>query len=155
MNSGIQLKVLMLAICLFVVVPSLLRFRRGFLSQSWRQVSALVMTSSIDRSNNIYVPKIIYRYTINSHQYTDDNYSFAASYGSSKSACLAISEKYPEGSTIKVYVNPENPTMSVIVPGVHWSQYLWLACVVIVFAGIAYIVEILNYFYPGCQPNCA
>jgi len=63
-------------------------------------------------------------------------------------------KKYSEGSQLNVYYDPCLPNQSVIIPGIHWWQYASMILLTIMFFSIAYIVEILNFIWPGCQPNC-
>lgn len=153
-DPGVRLKLLMLGVLLFVLFKPIKSIMLGLRSKEWRKVKATITTSGLDRESGVYCPKIIYNYAVNGRELTDDNYTFSGAITNSKSRALAIVKENPVGKEIPIFVNPEDPSRTVVVPGVHWSAYANVAFFVIFFGGIAFIGEILNLIWPGCQPNC-
>jgi hypothetical protein len=153
-DPGIRLKLLMLGVLLFVLFKPIKSIVLGLRSKDWRKMRATITTSGLDRESGVYYPKIIYNYTVNGRELTDDNYTFSGAITNSKSRALAIVQENPVGKEISIFVNPEDSSRTVVVPGVHWSAYANVAFFVVFFTGIAFIVDILNFIWPGCQPNC-
>ena len=144
----------MLGVLFFVLFKPIRGIVLGLRSKSWRKVRAIVATSGLDRESGVYYPKIIYNYTVNGRELTDDNYTFCGAITNSKSRALAIVHDNPVGKEISIFVNPGDSSSTVVVPGVHWSAYANVAFFVFMFTGIAFIADILNFIWPGCQPNC-
>jgi len=153
-GPGLQLKLLMLGIWLIGAFRYAKPFTLALKSKAWPLTTAKVLTSSFDRNGMMYVPKIIYRYKISGQDFTDDTYTYMGDYATSKSAIQKTIKRFPEGSDISVHFDPSDPQQSVIVPGVHWVQYVNLAALTLILGSIAFIAEILNFIFPGCQPNC-
>lgn len=123
-------------------------------SKYWVKQAATVTTSSFDRKGNTYSPKLIYKYSVKNHEYMNDTYTYLGTSTISKSQSIKIAQQHPVGTEISIFVNPDNPEQSVVIPGVHWVQYLSLVLLVVFFVSVAYIVPILNFIWPGCEPNC-
>jgi hypothetical protein len=153
-DPGIRLKLLMLGVLLFVLYKPIKSIILGLRARGWRKIKATVTASGLDRESGVYYPKIIYNYTVNGREFTDDNYTFCGAITNSKAHALAAVRANPVGKEIVVFVNPEEPARTVVVPGVHWSAYANVAFFVLIFGSIAFLVEILNFIWPGCQPNC-
>ncbi|TCS36458.1 DUF3592 domain-containing protein [Reinekea marinisedimentorum] len=154
MDSGLQLKLLMLGLWLIMVYRSYGNIVRSLSSKEWPSTTAKVVLSSFDRTQSLYEPKIIYRYSINGMQYDNDTYTHLGAFSTTKKTAIKISKNHPEGSNITIHVNPRAPQQSVIVPGIHWVQVASFVALTLMLLGIAYIGEILNFIYPGCQPKC-
>jgi len=75
-------------------------------------------------------PLIRYSFTVDGKNYESDRYSSTVARGSSFWA-KEIVDLHPEGSTLKVYYNPENPARSVLDRGFQkddmWMTFLPLA----------------------------
>ena len=153
-DPEIQLKLLMLGCWLYLMYKTLPDFILSLKSKRWTKTNAVVTTSSIDREGNFYRPKLIYKYTVNNKRYINDTYSYLGQASFSKSSAVSIAQSIPEGSSIDIYVNITNPQQAVVVPGVHWLQYASLLILTIFFVAVAYIGPILNFIWPGCEPNC-
>lgn len=154
MIQSFELKLLILGAWGFLLFKSAKPYLLGKGSQSWKKIKGVVDLSSIDRAGNDYCPKIIYRYTYNGKEYINDTYTFLGTTSFSKKKAINTAQKYKTGEAITVFINPNNPSISVLVPGVHFFQYLALIGITMLFLGAAFIVEILNFIWPGCQPNC-
>ena len=116
----------------------------GRKSLNWRSTKAVVTKSDIDRESGTYYPKIIYRYSVNGQAHINDTYTFTGTGYIFKKTAIAISLKHPEGTEIQIRYNQDNPSQSVIVPGVHWSNYANLAFFVLFFGGLAFALDIIN-----------
>jgi len=145
----------MIGIWLIMVYRFYKPTKYGLESLKWEKVGATIILSSFDRFQNIYQPKIVYRYEYSGDSYDNDTYSFFGTAILTKKSAIKLAKKFPEGSNVQVYVSPYDGQQSVIVPGVHWSQWASMTFLSMMFIGIAYIVEILNFIWPGCQPACS
>lgn len=141
----------LLVVVLFNPIKSILL---GLRSKEWRKTKATVATSELDRMGGVYYPKIIYKYTVNGREFINDSYTFSGISTDGKLRALALVRGNPIGKELSIYVDPEDSSRSVVVPGVHWSAYANIFLLVALFAGIAFIVDILNFVWPGCEPNC-
>ena len=87
-------------------------------TKKWISVSATVeaskVKSSIEDGNDVYKPYIAYRYELDGEEYIGDRYSIMEASSSGKSAKEKIVREYPVGHVFSVFVNPTNPSESVI-----------------------------------------
>ncbi len=154
MTSALQLKLLMLGILAYVSYFHVKSILLGRKSRDWRRVKAEITASGIDRESGTYYPKIIYRYAINGREYINDTYTFIGTGEMLKRNVISVALQNPVGKQIDVFVDPNDPSRSVIVPGAHISSYLNIVLFVLMLGGIAFLPELLTFFWPGCQPNC-
>lgn len=81
-----------------------------------------------------YFPLISYRYTVDGKEYTGSRFHFSPSMSSE----LAEVEKWLHAARraeeVTVHFNPDDPAVSVIVPGVSVSRYIF--CITLVIAAI-------------------
>lgn len=66
----------------------------------------------------LYFPVVRYTYKYKGVKYCGDKYSFVREYRHSKKDAWELAKKYAEGSEIDIYVNTNNPNLSVINSGV-------------------------------------
>jgi len=154
MDPELQLKLIMLACLIYLIYQTGPNLILSIQSKNWAKQTATVTTSAFDRQSNIYSPKLIYKYTVKNREYMNDTYTYLGTSTISKLQSIKIAQQHPEGSEINIFVNPDNPEQSVVIPGVHWAQYFSLLLLVLFFVSVAYIVPILNFIWPGCEPNC-
>jgi len=148
MDSELKLQLLMLGLWLFMAYRMAKPLLNGIKSTSWKSQSATVTTSAFDRTGNEYTPKIIYKYTINNQEYMNDTYTFMGAGYIGKKKSINIAQQHPEGSLITIFVNPLNPEVSVIVPGVHWLQYASLLLITLFLVSVAYLGPIIEFMCP-------
>lgn len=106
----------------------------GYRSREWELVRAKVLKNGWDdgliHRATLYFPVVRYTYTYKGVKYYGDKYSFVREYRNSKKDAWELAKKYAESSKIDVYVNKNNPRLSVINSGVTFWQ---LSRVVVVF----------------------
>ena len=154
MDTELQLKLLMSGLWLFMAYKSYKPFSLNQKSYGWVKSTGLITTSSIDRMGNTYHPKIIYKYTHQGKGYINYIYTYLGVGHITKSKAIEISEKYPEGSETEIFIDPVDHENSVIVRGIHWYQYFSFALLTLFCVSVAYMGPILNFIWPGCEPNC-
>jgi len=154
MDPQSKLRLLMLVIWLLFAIRSAKPLLLSIKSKNWNKVNATVDESTFDRNRNIYSPKIIYRYFYKGKEYLNDNYTYLGTATLSKKQSIMAAQNHPKNSQIQVYVDENEPENSVIVPGVHWVQILSIVLITMFCLAVANLVEILNFIWPGCEPNC-
>lgn len=155
MNPQLQLQLMMLGFWLFLMYKFYKPFFQSLKSVNWPIVKAIIVTSSFDRNGNSYSPKLIYRYKICNIEYQNDTYTFLGKSPISKSGAIEVSRNCPEGSLVDIHVDPNDPQNSVIVAGVHWSNILSFIALTVFCLCVAFMGQILDFIYPGCEPNCS
>ncbi len=113
-------------------------------AQQWNSVQATVASSKVKSHDSddgtTYSVYIAYRYEVDGHLYIGDNYTFMGGSSSGYDSKAAIVRQYPEGREINVYVNPADPSDSVILRDYSPALLFGLIPLAFVFAGIAIIV---------------
>jgi hypothetical protein len=154
MEPDTQLKLIALGLWALLIYRSAKPYHRSISSNKWPQGKAIVTTSSIDRANNIYSPKIIYEYLVHGVRQLNDTYTYLGASSFTKSRAIGLAQSHPVGSEIVIFICPDDPKESVIVPGVHWLQYVSFLLVTLFCVFLAFIDPIFNFIWPGCEPNC-
>lgn len=98
--------------------------RKAHASEHWPTTSGRILTSEVSshRSLNssgthttIYEPKIVYEYVVNGQRYQSEQINFSMVAGMSGSGYAStLVGKYPEGSIVPVFYNPDNPSEAVL-----------------------------------------
>jgi hypothetical protein len=103
----------------------------GLRSSSWGPVMGTIeaapLASVMVMKHAAYGLNLQYHYSFRGKTYTGRSMSFAAPFGASLRSATIASSRYAHGQEVTVYVNPENPSQSVLEPGVDWSTYLRIA----------------------------
>jgi hypothetical protein len=91
----------------------------GFESEHWPQVESTVATAdwSTGRHGDEVVPHITYQYQVNGQAYHSDRYAFDSGSAYDRGDVTQSLREYVPGATVKSYYNPNDPEVSVLVPG--------------------------------------
>ena len=96
-------------------------------SESWPTTTGEILSSNVriddDDEGTSYFGDVTFRYVVADLPYTSDNVSFGQ-YGGNRSHAEEIVAKYPVGSQVTVYYDPNEVETAVLEPGVTWSSYL-------------------------------
>lgn len=96
-------------------------------SESWPTTSGEILSSNVredtDEDGTSYFGDVTYSYAVDDFRYTSDNVSFGQ-YGGSRDHAEEIVARYPVGSGVTVYYDPEDVKTAVLEPGITWSSYL-------------------------------
>lgn len=124
--------------------------RHAALARKWPVVKGRIKTSGLDRfraraDDSGSRGPIMFRANI-SYTYRYENADYTGLVASMNGQVSSTSDwgvqryvrKYPEGATVDVYVNPQNPTESVLDPRAKAAWFLWV--VVAVIWALAYFV---------------
>ncbi|SRR6266481_2706577 len=164
MDAGLKLKILMLFVWLALMAMMFRGLPRSLASRRWLQVSGRVSSSRIGlRQTNgktVCVPIVSYSYNFEGKQYQSESFTFLGTSGGFGGAGFEWQveqrlKAFTPTSSVSVFVNPRAPAEAVLLPGVHWLQYVALIGFTLFCLGVAFIVAILNFIWPGCQPNCS
>jgi len=113
-------------------------------AKSWNSVPATVVSSKVKShrgdDSTTYSPYIAYRYKVDGEEYLGDQYTFTGGSSSGRGGKEEIVRQYPKGHTFNIYVNPADPTESVIKRDASRSMLIGLIPLVFVLVGIAVII---------------
>lgn len=105
-------------------------------SADWPTVSGTIVSSDVSvskstsgsgskrKTSTVYEPSITYKYEVDGKPFTSSRVTTNDYSSSSSKRAYRIVKKYPEGSTAKVYYNPDEPYLSVLEPGTTFMSYL-------------------------------
>lgn len=101
--------------------------QKARVSESWPQAQGEIVSSEVRRSDDengsSYSGDVTFEYVVADSRYSSDNVSFGQ-YSGNRSHAEEIVAKYPVGSRVTVYYDPEDVATAVLEPGVTWSSYL-------------------------------
>jgi hypothetical protein len=142
--------------CVYFLVLLCRSLRMGLASKNWPNVRGIVKESSVEEKSEseggvIYRPKIIYSYRVDDCDYESDR-SFSWIRSGWRKRVANIVERYPQGSDVEVYFNPDNPSQAVLERGITPSSYIvgFGVCLIGLIAGIMFCLApwlFLNFFY--------
>jgi hypothetical protein len=136
------------AIALFALVLH----RQASLAMKWPVVTGTIKLSDIEqyraapkdgssRAQTMYQRRVSYTYKYNNLTYTNTHATLASSVASTSSWLVRKSTKdYKNGASVKVWVNPDNPSQATLEPRAGFVWVLWLAAAAI--WGVAYYAAV-------------
>jgi hypothetical protein len=163
MNADLQLKIVMLVVWATFMCLMFRGLPRSLASNRWAQVRGTVISSRAERRQRlgkpVYLPVVAYSYRFEGNDYQSESFTFLGTSGGLGGAGFdwQVQQRlrpFTPNAPVSVYVNPKLPSEAVLLPGVHWSQYAAVVGISLFCLGVAFIVDILNFIWPGCQPNC-
>lgn len=112
-----SIPMLLLALVGLVFLAVGWRIRRADIaSASWLPVSAAVLSSDIVPQEGGFTPTISYRYTIGGETLVSSNIALTLVSTSSEASARAAASRYPVGSPVIAYVNPQNHHQAILEP---------------------------------------
>ena len=105
---------------------------RGLSSRNWLATQGRITFASIDTrrstdedgTSTSYGAAILYSYHVSGQEFQGARRTFSDVRTSSIKRAQRILERYPQGSSVTVYYHPEDPSLSVLEPGVGWFSYI-------------------------------
>ncbi len=101
--------------------------QKAYESVHWPSVQGAIIVSHFssdsDSDGTTYKADIGYDYSINGQNLSGSTVSFGAPNSSNASEIRAIVNHYPLGALVPVYYNPDDPSISVLEPGINWSIF--------------------------------
>jgi Protein of unknown function (DUF3592) len=112
----------------------------GLQSQSWKVTTATVLSSrwlthhpTGDEYNQTYegkgymhTPEIAYSYSVKGRKFSANRYQFGDTGRRSVNEIRGVVARYPVGRTVRVTYNPNDPSQSVLEPGVNGMSWFML-----------------------------
>ena len=135
-----------------VALFALILHRQASLAMKWPVVTGTIKLSDIEqyraaaqdghiRGQTMYQRRVSYTYTYNNLAYTNVHASLASSVASTSSWLVRKSTTaYQDGATVKVWVNPDNPSQATLEPRTSFVWVLWLVAAAI--WGVAYYAAV-------------
>jgi len=123
-------------------------------SRSWPTASGTILDSSMEAHHNrdedgdiktTYGASIQYKYLVDGQEFQGNRRTFTNVRTSSVRNTEKILERYPLGSSVDVFYDPDDPSSSVLEPGVGAGTYILLAVAIGFFIfGIAGVIGIIG-----------
>ena len=154
---------------IFVVI-GLFLVQEAISALTWQQTTATIIDSKVARQTHIntlnnsirtrydYIVTAKYQYTFNNKQYTSSRYAIgpgdkiAGPYNEKSEAREWLkNSKYKIGNKINIYLNPNNPSESVISNKLHWSLLFVPFIMAILFMILALIIKITLHYTPNSR----
>ncbi len=118
-------------------------FQKGKATQQWPSVSGKVSETRLASEENDLLPDIRFNYTVNENHY-EGRVEFPPGTMPMPGFADNQLEKYPLGSEVAVYYNPQQPQQSTLEPGRATDDWLILAI------GIGFtIIGLCAMFFSG------
>jgi hypothetical protein len=138
MNELLLIGLVFLAIGIILSIIGYITWNKARVSTSWPAVPGRILNASVDRVRERnrdsdgdvsietkYEVDVSYEYTVEGREYVGDTIQFGLSDRMSNSArAYSIVNQYPQGTEVDVYVDPSQPSTSVLQPGVQLSTFL-------------------------------
>jgi len=98
-------------------------------STEWPSVPGVVQRSKVATSTSdgktMYKADVVYKYQVGDRDYQCSTVAFGGDFSSSDSSWAhAVRDKYPAGSEVEVFYQPEEPANAVLEPGATWKSYM-------------------------------
>jgi len=115
-------------------------------AQNWSATTGKVTLSNLEarrgsKGGTVYYPVVQYQYRVHAMDYESRKIMPGMEWGGS--GAQAVVEKYPAGSTVTVYYNPENPAEALLERDVpKYTIWLWVALILsnIFMCGLAVVL---------------
>jgi len=118
-----------MALGLGLLWPSSISLYYGLLSSGWRMTDATVTYSTLRSERRWEDVDIRYTYVVDGHEYRGDRWCYSFFINRQRTrpvAMIAKQAEYPVGTRTRVAVDPHNPARSVLEPGPHFDDLLWI-----------------------------
>lgn len=102
---------------LVIAVVTMRKYRAAQAQFSWRVVPGEIISSSVHFTWDYYDPVIEFRYTVDGKRLQGTKVRTGAVSTNWRGPAAQLVAKYPPGTAVEVYVNPDNPRDAVLEPG--------------------------------------
>jgi len=125
--------VIVTAVGVYITISAFISRSKANASQNWSGTQGTVRESNVqvkesydsdDGTTTTYSPHVRYAYTVNRQAYESGRIHFGSGKTTRRAAEEAIN-RYPAGSTVMVYYDPQNPQQAVLErrSGSGWLQF--------------------------------
>ena len=114
---------------IFFLILTAAQLKNGHRSLSWPFIGGMVDSSEIthyrrDGGGTTHVPVVVYRFTVGTNTYTSNRIKVAPVGTGKYSDAKQIIDKYPAGSEVRVYYDPNNPEFGLLEPGISGRSWI-------------------------------
>ena len=89
-------------------------------------ITSSKVTDHSDSDGTTHGVDIRYHYQVDEREYEGNRYRYGAGSSSDSAWAWDAVAKFSEGSEVKVFYNPKNPSESLLSPGLDSSNYVWI-----------------------------
>ena len=121
---------------------------KGIQSENWDKGTATITSSEIEKTESrskdaqgftqtstSYSVRVTYAYTVEGNNYEGNTVGFGTMSHNERTDAQEELKSYPQGKSIDVYYDPENPSDSVLKKGVFWPMYILIAIMLVILVG--------------------
>ena len=126
----------------------------GLRSRNWPTTEGKITQSGVDMSQSrddegeiktSYGASIQYTYSVSGQELVGERRTFTNVRTNSSRRAEQIVERYPQGSSVTVYYTEEDPSLSVLEPGVGWFSYVGMVLVLgLLIVGILGVTGVIG-----------
>lgn len=133
--------------------------KQAWLARNWPQTEGTIISTQVKssrvrvrrgsssgyRMTTRYEPQVIYRYLAHGNRYESKRLHFGDTVGySGPGPAEKILTRYPVGTSITVYYNPDNPAEATLSPKTGWATTVyWLIAILLFFMTVMVIYAII------------
>ena len=126
----------------------ILKVKSLYEAERWPNVQGRVLSSRIIESSGddstTYRGYVAYSYTVDGREFKNDQVAFMSVSSSCYSCARKIVRDHPQGGSVRVFFNPENPAESVLDRNWRWSYLLGFLPLLFFFVGIFGLYGVRN-----------
>jgi hypothetical protein len=97
-------------------------------TNKWPTVEGVVLSAEVTTHDSdgttMYKPVITYKYSVGGKEYSCPKVSFSDYSSSNSDYAYETVNKYPKGTKVTVFYNPQKPYKAILEPGVGFFTYL-------------------------------
>ncbi len=146
---------LFVAVGVVMLVIGVTGLRRAMASTEWPTTQGEVLTSEVERvrhrhhdrgPSTTFHARISYGYSVGGEPYTGDRVGIG-DYGSNTNHhARSVVRRYPVGSHVTVYYDPDRPRIALLEPGVRASAFAvpGIGAAFVLFGGLCFVVFLLH-----------
>ncbi len=133
----------------FMVFYSIRNAIKGHASRSWPPTMCTIRRSYVqvttDRQNaKSMMPIVEYEYQFNGEDLKGSQIRYGTIGRGTRAGCEKILQPYPEGASVQLFVNPEDPKDCALEPGMSWGNVFNLVAGVVFIASGYALLQVKN-----------
>ncbi|PWH15740.1 MAG: hypothetical protein DDG60_05315 [Anaerolineae bacterium] len=130
---------------LFLLLLGFVQQRQALVLRTWPSTAGVVVASEVrsfrqwkdNVERTFYTPGIVYRYGVDGREYTADRYSLEAeTHWGRPELAQTVLDRFPVGSAVTVYYNPQAPAEAVLVRRLTGAWLVWALAVVLLLLAL-------------------
>jgi len=141
---------------IFVIIGVVIAFfgfrsmKKARASTGWDTVEGVILDSKLDRSDSSdsgasYSADILYEYHLDGAKLNGSRVSFGELSSGDASDASRVLSRYPEGTKVQVYYNPDDPFDAVLEPGMNKGVW-FLPAFGAIFATFGGLFVLIGFF---------